>query len=81
MSNGALPKFLSLTVVDGAVGDWIVVSPQVAATNGAVATGFAMTTTGNSSSIILNVHGFSFIGYEDGAGAVCLLRLYPLEDF
>ena len=80
MTNGTLPKFLALTVVDGAVGDWIVVSPQVAATNGTLATGFAMNAVVDNT-IILNVHGFSHIGYEDGVGAVCLLNLYPLEDF
>jgi hypothetical protein len=80
MTNGDSPKFLALTVVDGVAGDWIVVSPQVAATNGVLATGFAMNAiSGNT--IILNVHGFSHIGFEDGAGVVCQLNLYPLEDF
>lgn len=80
MSNGSLPKFLALVLVDGALGDWIVISPQVAATNGALATGFAMNAVVNNR-LILNVHGFSHIGFEDGVGAVCLLNLYPLEDF
>jgi hypothetical protein len=81
MSNSALPKYLALTLVDGAIGDWVVISPQPTAINGVAATGFAMNAQLGNQTLILNVHGFGFIGFEDVVGALCKLNLYPLEDF
>jgi hypothetical protein len=79
MENGALPKFVHVVLM-GATGQLVAVCPTVDA-NGAAATGLPLSTD-NPEGIILNVHGFSHIGFEDIAGAgTSDLYLYPLEDF
>ena len=80
LDSTLLPKFLLCVVSGGTAGAAVAISPQVAATNGAVATGIPLVIGGNSS-IILNVMGYSHIGFEDIQGATCNLNLIPLSDF
>ena len=76
MEGGTKPKYVYIASYSATVTDVIYVSPQLSATNGAAATGFPLPVqSGNA--IILNVTGYSHIGY-DGNGD---FTVYPLEDF
>jgi hypothetical protein len=78
MGNGALPKFLYV-LATGPAGGLMSVSPTIGA-NGAFATGLPLFFD-NPIGVILNVHGFTHIGYEDDGATVGTLWLTPLEDF
>lgn len=80
MKNGSLPKFLHCSAHTGASSNVITVSPETAATDGDNTTGFPLAVLGNNS-VILNVHGFSFIGFDEIGDGTSTLQLYPLEDF
>ena len=80
MESGALPKFLRIVAMGPTAETLVSVSPTQDA-NGSFATGLPLNTS-RPEGIILNVHGFSHIGYEDDGGAGdAKLYLYPLEDF
>lgn len=81
MLGGVLPKYLHIKAILGAtVADYISVTPDIAANNGAFATGFVLSSF-YGDEIILNVHGYDFIGYAEVGAAGSSLQLTPLEDF
>jgi hypothetical protein len=77
MMSGVAPKYVAITVTGGAAAAFVVVTPSTGA-NGAIATGYPIIT--GSKPLILNVHGYSDIGYEASAASMTL-RIHPLEDF
>jgi hypothetical protein len=80
MEGGVAPKFVHVCAVGGTSTNIISVSPTQD-TNGAIATGIPLSPL-NPAGMILNVHGFTHIGYEDnGGGENTDLYIYPLEDF
>lgn len=81
MLKGNAPKFLHIRAFGGAtVADYISVTPDIAANNGAFATGFILSSFTNDE-IILNVHGYGFIGYAEVGAAGSSIQMTPLEDF
>jgi hypothetical protein len=83
LPNGDRPKFLWVHVSPGtASGNVIFVTPNATAAGGSAVTGFAIYAD-NNRGIILNVHGYSHLGYQKSAGSDSSSRinLIPLEDF
>jgi hypothetical protein len=81
LSNGVQPKYLHVRAYNGAtVADWISVTPDVAANNGALATGFLLSSF-YGHEIILNVFGYDFIGYDEIGAAGSSIQLTPLADY
>jgi hypothetical protein len=81
MESGTKPKFLYCVAIGGTSTNIITISPTQD-TNGAEATGLALTPA-NPVGVILNVHGFTHIGFDEvtGGDGTTDLYLYPLEDF
>ena len=82
MENTSLPKFVHIRAFGGAAGDLISVAPDTSAAGGTFANGFVMSGI-NSDEIILNVHGYSHIVFDEiaaGAGGTSI-QVTPLEDF
>jgi hypothetical protein len=80
MLNGVKPKY----VVIGSYGltqtDVVFISPQHSATAAAAATGFPLpVSSGNR--VILNVIGYSHIGYDATGATGVSFNIVPLEDF
>jgi hypothetical protein len=80
MSSGIAPKFLHISIHSGTVTNVITVTPDIDENNGSNLTGFALCQNGFAA-VILNVHGFSHIGFDEIGDGTSGLQLYPLEDF
>jgi hypothetical protein len=78
MEGGGAPKYVYVAALGGTDTNVISVSPTQD-TNGAIASGFPLSPIGPP--VILNVHGYSHIGYEDSGAGDSAIHLVPLEDF
>ena len=84
--NTGQPKFLHIRAFNDAAAalldDFISVTPDIAANSGAFATGFVLSTY-YCQEIILNVHGYDFIGYDISSGSpvTSSIQMTPLADF
>lgn len=79
--GGVMPKFVLIATARGVVGDAITVSPQVGDVDGASSSGIPLV-NGASNRIILNVHGYTHIGFDNvGANVNNDLFIIPLADF
>jgi hypothetical protein len=79
--GGVGPKYLYIHSYGGTDNTaYISFTPDVAANTGTFATGFVMWAFEKGETIILNVHGYSHIGY-DFLGTNPDFQLTPLEDY
>lgn len=82
--GGSGPKYLHIKAFDNtaapAIDTFISVTPDIAANNGAFATGFILSAY-YFDEIILNVHGCTHIGYDKIGTNSPDLQLTPLEDY
>jgi len=82
MTNGTKPKYLHIKCFAGDAGDTYTVSPRHGAVAGDDTKGFPLSMRGVSE-VILNVTGYSHIGWDFVTGSVGNghLMYTPLEDF
>ena len=80
MENGVLPKYVYIVAYGGVATDVMFVTPKTSASDGASATGFPLPIQSNSG-IILNVTGYSHIGFDDISGGSADFTIVALEDF
>ena len=81
--GGSGPKYLHIKAYGpstATLDDQITVTPDVAANNGAFATGFLLFPS-RGDEIILNVHGYTHIGFDEVGAATSSIKLTPLEDY
>jgi len=80
-ANGSLPKYVYCVAYGADLAETVFITPQIGAGNGTAATGFALPVR-NSSSVVLNVSGYTYIGYDISSGATsAYLTIVALEDF
>lgn len=79
LTNGSKPKYLRCNINGAVPGNAIFVTPKTLAENGTAATGFPLSHRG-AASVILNVWGYSHIGF-DVQGGGSNISLVPLADF
>ncbi len=81
LQSGENPKFLRIKAYGGdAVEDFVSVTPDIAANSGVFATGMVLSLF-YGDVVILNVHGYSHIGFDIQGTGGGTIDLAPLEDF
>lgn len=81
--GGGGPKYLHIKAYGPSTAtadEQITVTPDIAANNGAFATGYLLYPH-LGDEVILNVHGCTHIGYDEVGDASCSIKLTPLEDY
>lgn len=80
MERGTLPKYVYICAYGGLATDVVFVTPKTSAADGASATGFPLPIQSNSG-VILNVSGYSHIGFDRTGGNTADFTIVALEDF
>lgn len=78
--NGKRPKYLRVSVFLGDVSNVLFVTPKNNITPGSAATGLPLSLQ-STTNVILNVHGFTRIAFDQRGSGNSSISLVPLSDF